>query len=43
MNTPHIVMIGAGFGGLNVARQLRGAPVRLRCAEMLSAAGMPRS
>src|SRR6476660_8542230 len=29
MNTPHIVIIGAGFGGLNVARQLRDAPVRV--------------
>src|SRR6476660_63725 len=29
MNTPHIVIIGAGFGGLNVARQLRDAPVRI--------------
>lgn len=29
MNTPHIVIIGAGFGGLQVARQLRNAPVQL--------------
>ena len=29
MNTPHIVIIGAGFGGLNVARQLRNAPVKI--------------
>ncbi|HLO15778.1 MAG TPA: NAD(P)/FAD-dependent oxidoreductase [Anaerolineales bacterium] len=29
MNTPHIVIIGAGFGGLNVARQLRNAPVQI--------------
>jgi len=29
MNTPHIVIIGAGFGGLNVARQLKDAPVRI--------------
>jgi NADH:ubiquinone reductase (H+-translocating) len=28
-NTPHIVIIGAGFGGLNVARQLRNAPVHI--------------
>jgi NADH dehydrogenase len=27
MNTPHVVIIGAGFGGLNVARQLRNTPV----------------
>jgi NADH dehydrogenase len=29
MNTPHIVIIGAGFGGLNVARQLRNIPVQI--------------
>ena len=29
MNTPHVVIIGAGFGGLNVARQLRNAPVQI--------------
>jgi NADH:quinone reductase (non-electrogenic) len=29
INTPHIVIIGAGFGGLNVARYLRNAPVRI--------------
>src|SRR5512138_1045502 len=29
MNTPHVVIIGAGFGGLNVARQLRDAPVQI--------------
>lgn len=29
MNTPHIVIIGAGFGGLNVARQLRDDPVQI--------------
>jgi NADH dehydrogenase len=29
MNTPHVVIIGAGFGGLNVARQLRNAPVQV--------------
>jgi len=29
MNTPHIVIIGAGFGGLNVALQLKDAPVRI--------------
>ena len=29
LNTPHIVIIGAGFGGLNVARHLRNAPVRI--------------
>ena len=29
MNTPHIVIIGAGFGGLNVARRLRDAPVQI--------------
>lgn len=29
MNTPHIVIIGAGFGGLNVARQLRNAPIQI--------------
>jgi NADH dehydrogenase len=29
MNTPHVVIIGAGFGGLNVALQLREAPVRI--------------
>jgi NADH dehydrogenase len=29
MNTPHVVVIGAGFGGLNVALQLRDAPVQI--------------
>jgi NADH dehydrogenase len=29
MNTPHVVIIGAGFGGLNVARQLKNALVRI--------------
>jgi NADH:quinone reductase (non-electrogenic) len=29
MNTPHIVIIGAGFGGLHVARQLRTMPVQI--------------
>jgi NADH dehydrogenase len=29
MNIPHIVIIGAGFGGLNVALQLRDAPVQI--------------
>jgi NADH dehydrogenase len=29
MNTPHILIIGAGFGGLNVALQLRDAPVQI--------------
>src|SRR6266508_4639637 len=29
MNTPHVLIIGAGFGGLNVARQLRNAPVQI--------------
>ncbi|HEX6034839.1 MAG TPA: FAD-dependent oxidoreductase, partial [Anaerolineales bacterium] len=29
MNTPHVVVIGAGFGGLNVARQLRNTPVQI--------------
>ena len=29
MNTPHVVILGAGFGGLNVARQLRNAPVQI--------------
>ncbi len=29
INTPHIVIIGAGFGGLNVARHVRNTPVRI--------------
>ena len=29
MNTPHVVINGAGFGGLNVARQLRNVPVEI--------------
>ena len=29
MNIPHVVIIGGGFGGLNVARQLRNAPVQI--------------
>ena len=29
MNTPHVVIIGAGFGGLNVARQLRDVPLQI--------------
>src|SRR5512134_1114688 len=27
--TPHVVIVGGGFGGLNVARALRRAPVRV--------------
>src|SRR5213594_2115897 len=27
--TPHVVIIGAGFGGLNAARALKNAPVRV--------------
>ena len=27
--TPHVVIIGAGFGGLDAARALAGAPVRV--------------
>jgi NADH dehydrogenase len=29
MNTPHVVIIGAGFGGLKAAQQLAKAPVRI--------------
>ncbi len=29
MNIPHIVILGAGFGGLNAARQLANVPVRI--------------
>ena len=29
MNTPHVVILGAGFGGLNAARQLAKVPVRI--------------
>jgi NADH:ubiquinone reductase (H+-translocating) len=29
MYTPHVVIIGAGFGGLNAAKQLAKAPVRI--------------
>jgi NADH:ubiquinone reductase (H+-translocating) len=29
MNTPHVVIVGAGFGGLYAARQLAKAPVRI--------------
>jgi NADH dehydrogenase len=29
MNTPHVVIVGAGFGGLNVARYLAKAPVQI--------------
>ena len=29
MNTPHVVILGAGFGGLNAARRLAKAPVRI--------------
>jgi len=29
MNTPHVLIIGAGFGGLNVALHLREAPIRI--------------
>ena len=28
-NTPHVVIIGAGFGGINVAKHLANAPVRI--------------
>jgi NADH dehydrogenase len=29
MNTPHVVILGAGFGGLNAARHLAKAPVQI--------------
>ena len=29
MNSQHVVVMGAGFGGLNLARQLRDAPVQI--------------
>src|ERR1700693_732014 len=29
MNPPHVVIIGGGFGGLDAARALAGAPVRV--------------
>jgi NADH dehydrogenase len=29
MNSPHVVIIGGGFGGLDAARGFRGAPVRV--------------
>jgi NADH dehydrogenase len=29
MSQPHVVIVGGGFGGLNAARALRGAPVRV--------------
>jgi NADH dehydrogenase len=29
MNTPHVVILGAGFGGLHAARQLANAPLRI--------------
>src|SRR5205085_11208646 len=29
MATPHVVILGGGFGGLDAARALRGAPVRV--------------
>ena len=29
MNTPHVIILGAGFGGLNVAHHLAKAPVRI--------------
>ena len=29
MNLPHVVIIGGGFGGLDAARALRGAAVRV--------------
>src|SRR5205807_656768 len=28
-NVPHVVIVGGGFGGLNAARSLRDAPVRV--------------
>ena len=28
-DTPHVVIIGAGFGGLRVAKRLAGHPVRV--------------
>lgn len=29
MNTAHVVILGGGFGGLNAARQLASAPIRI--------------
>ncbi|HEY6066324.1 MAG TPA: FAD-dependent oxidoreductase, partial [Thermoanaerobaculia bacterium] len=29
MSEPHVVVVGAGFGGLNLVRALRNAPVRI--------------
>ena len=31
MNTPHVIIIGAGFGGLNVAKQLLSTEMVSRC------------
>ena len=34
MNTPHLLIIGAGSGGWNVPRQRRDAPVQITLIDM---------
>ncbi|HLO15859.1 MAG TPA: DUF4260 family protein, partial [Anaerolineales bacterium] len=42
MNTPHVI-IGAGFGGLKVARQLRNAPVQITLIDKQKISSRSRS
>ena len=36
MSVPHVVILGGGFAGLDAARKLRNAPVKVTVVDMAS-------